>query len=315
MRQADYNRAEEFITLRDELLRLWDRAYQILHWTIFVVIVGMAWYLGKPASERIVMYAFALFLYALVGLSIGAYLVYTNQIWRIGSYLAVFWESRDNDRRMQWHRLNRRGPIGGFLPDTAILIYSGAFGLVALFVLFLTSGNQSAGEIMRNISLAMIGSIFAVWVTGLRDNLRYHRDRYEREWREIRAAEERMNTIHAAYEMVPTGVLAPTGILPAGRIANLVLALLGLAVVGLLALATLKPMLYQPPPAISLAVEERMKEIEQNFEQKLEQMEKNAQQRMDELQRQLKDISDRLPKLPPPKPPKPPTQQRRGQRR
>lgn len=177
MRQLDYNRAEEYITLRDELLNLQGFTRQILHWTIFLVIVGLAWYLNKPEEGRITLYAFVLSLYFLIGLSVGVYLVYTNQIYRIGSYLAVFWESGDNGRRMQWHRFNRRGPIGGFLPDTAVLIYAGVMVLVVGFIFFLTLGERSIDEIIRNSSVMVIGIIGATVLTRLRDHLKNQRNR------------------------------------------------------------------------------------------------------------------------------------------
>lgn len=303
MRQLDYNRAEEYITLRDELLNLQGFTRQILHWTIFLVIVGLGWYLNKLADERIELFAFAAFLYALIFLSVGAYLVYTNQIYRIGSYLAVFWESHDNDRRMQWHRFNRRGPVGGFLPDTAVLIYAGATIIVVGFVFFLTIYQGSSDNLIANIIVMVMGVGLATEFIRLRDNLRNQRNRYEREWKDIRASQERRNIIHASYETIP--IPAPPG--PVNRPQPLqtyilLLASLSIVAIGLSAYAIVKPMIYPAKSAIPVAVEKRIEHTEQTLQQ--------MGKKVDGLQQQFTVLSEQISKQitakPPPQPKKRP---------
>lgn len=203
MRQIDYNRAEEYITLRDELLQLQTFARQILYWTVLLIIGGFGWYVSRPVGERIPPFIFGVFLYALMLLSAGAYLIYINQVYRIGSYLAVFWESRDPDRRLKWHRFNRRGPVGGFLPDTAVFVYSGTAFLVVIFVGFLTVAQRSPYHVTPNVGVMLSGLALSLLFPLLRDYLRNQRDRYEREWRIIRASSVRQETIHDEYETMP----------------------------------------------------------------------------------------------------------------
>lgn len=203
MRQVNYNRAEEYITLRSEMQLLSSFARQILYWSVLLVIGGLGWHLNKPANERIPAVAFSFFMYLLVALSCVGYVIYTNQVYRIGSYLAVFWESGDSDRRMQWHRFNRKGTPGGFLPDAAVFVYSGTAGLIVLFLGFLTFYPQLTREAMANMSMVFFGTGLAFYFPRLRFYLQTQRDKYEREWRIIRASSVRRAEIHDEYETVP----------------------------------------------------------------------------------------------------------------
>lgn len=204
MRQAAYNRAEEYITLRSEMQLLSSFTRQILYWTVVLVIAGFGWYLTRPINERIPLSIFSLFLYFLIGLSCGAYLIYTNQVYRIGSYIAVFWESRDSGRYMQWHRFNRKGPPGGFLPDSAVFVYAGISGsIVAFLMIFTFIERPPYVVIMVNIGFTLIGVGATLLFPLLRRYLRNQRDRFKREWRIIRASSVRRAEIHDEYETIP----------------------------------------------------------------------------------------------------------------
>ncbi|OGZ96459.1 MAG: hypothetical protein A3J10_01250 [Candidatus Sungbacteria bacterium RIFCSPLOWO2_02_FULL_54_10] len=99
-RQADYNRAEEYITLRDELRELLTHSRFILYVTSAFVVGALAWYMGKSETPYVGPAAFAFFLYAVLGLSCLIYINSFSQAFRIGGYIAVFWESRDPDIRL-----------------------------------------------------------------------------------------------------------------------------------------------------------------------------------------------------------------------
>ena len=75
MRQADYNRAEEYVTLRDELRELLTHGRFILYATSAFVVGALAWYLGRSEIPYVGPAAFASFLYAVLGLSC---LIYIN---------------------------------------------------------------------------------------------------------------------------------------------------------------------------------------------------------------------------------------------
>lgn len=208
MRQVDYNRAEEYITLRDELLQLQGFARQILYWTVLLIVAGFGWYVSRPSGDRIPAFVLGWFFYLLIFLSAGAYLIYMNQVYRIGSYLAVFWESRDLDRWMKWHRFNRRGPVGGFLPDTAVFVYAGTTAFVVFFLAFLTIADRPQHYVAFNISAMLFGLALAICFPMLRSYLRNQRDRYEREWRVIRGTSAQQVAIHDEYETIPVNALS-----------------------------------------------------------------------------------------------------------
>lgn len=204
MLQLDYNRAEEYISLRSEMQQLSAFARQILYWTVVVIIVALGWYFTKPVGERISTPVFALFLDFLIWISYDLYVVYVSQVYRIGGYIGVFWESRDTDRRLQWHRFNRRGPPGGFFRDSVLLVYSGTSVLVALFTIYATIAEQPQRvTAMISAAIVLIGLYMAIRFAGGRRTLTDRRNRYEREWRRIRASRAFMDEIHDEYEMIP----------------------------------------------------------------------------------------------------------------
>ena len=97
----------EYETLRDELLDLLRHSRQILYWTTGFVVVGMGWSFIQESAHNIPSWLFTVFLYLIVYVSVAAYIVNTQQVYRIGGFLAVFWDSYDPEKLRIWHRLNR----------------------------------------------------------------------------------------------------------------------------------------------------------------------------------------------------------------
>ncbi|GEM_PF-2463329 len=203
MRQADYNRAEEYITLRDELRELLAHGRFILYATSAFIVGALAWYMGRSEMPYIGPAAFAFFLYAVLWLSCLIYISSFSQAFRIGGYIAVFWESRDGDRRMQWHRFNRRGATGGYLrgylTGAAQIAYTVLASIVVgfLFYMLTISPSQIRGLLWWAI---IVGVGEALAFTLLRDYLRSEQVGFEQEWRAISASSERQNNIHGEYE-------------------------------------------------------------------------------------------------------------------
>lgn len=201
MRQADYNRAEEYITLRDELRELLAHGRFTLYVTSAFIVGALAWYMGKEDVPSIGPAAFAVFLYAVLGLSSLIYINSFSQAFRIGGYIAVFWESRDPDIRLTWHRFNRRGATGGYLTGAAQIAYAFLASIVVGFLLYMLaiSPSQVRGWIWIVVVLG-VGEILSF--TLLRDYLRAEQLKFEREWRSIRASSTRQAGIHNEYELI-----------------------------------------------------------------------------------------------------------------
>lgn len=199
MHQGDPNRLEEYVTLRDELRELHIHGRQILYWTSALVFAALAWFLGKSEVPHIGPALFAFFLILVLAASFLMYINSLSQAFRIGGYLAVFWESRDQDRRLKWHRFNRRGAPGGLLTLAAQLAYA---ALSLLIVLFLLYSFETAS--VENRSLIILITIFGVVEMGaftqLNNILRNRQKDYEDEWLEIRASRTRQDEIHDAYD-------------------------------------------------------------------------------------------------------------------
>ncbi len=203
MIQENTNRYEEYIALRAELLLLLTTSRQIMYITAAFLVASIAWYLGQPATERISVSAFASFLYLGLLVSGAIYIINTSQVYRIGGFLAVFWESRDPDRRLLWHRFNRRGPTGGFLPDAAMLIYVGSvLAVVSLEVALVLARQTRPLEPVSAVIIVGVGE--TVMFSQISRYLQRERDRFELEWRRIRGSTERREAIHEEYETIPS---------------------------------------------------------------------------------------------------------------
>ena len=203
MMQGNTNRYEEYIALRAELILLLTASRQIMYVTVAFLVASIAWYLGQPATDRIGVSAFTLFLYLGLLLSGTIYVINSNQVYRIGGFLAVFWDSRDSDRRLSWHRFNRRGPTGGFLPDAATLVYVGSVLAIVGLETALVLARQTRPLEPTSV-IILVGVAEVILFSQIGRYLRRQRDRFEIEWRRIRGSAERRAAIHDEYETIPS---------------------------------------------------------------------------------------------------------------
>ena len=307
MQQGDSNRFEEYIALRAELMLLLMHSRQILYWSIAFVILALGWYAGSQTAKEIHIYVFTTFLLLVLAVSAVNYSINTIQVYRIGGYLGVFWDSSDPDRHLLWQRFNRMGPPGGFLPDAAAVVYT--FTSLVVLGFFLVEAVKSPNvSLYTMIMVSLINIIFAILFSRLSWWLRNHRNQIEHDWVLIRASEERQQQIHDAYETISPEEMrviregAPPIAPPPIQQRTIFFIFLTIAAAGLLAFATLKPLFYPPPP-IPSAIDERL----ENFEQRFDQLEKNTSDGFGKLQQQINNILQRLPKpkQPIPSPPQP----------
>ena len=202
MRQTDSNRYEEYVTLREEIRELLSHGRFILYVTSAFIIGALAWYMGKTDISVVNPAAFSIFLYAVLVYSSLIYINSLSQAFRIGGYVAVFLESRDTERRLQWHRYNRKGAPGGYLTGAAQIAYAALTLVVAgwLAYLFFTMPIDMRGWILWSI---LGGLLITACFSQIRNYLRIDRDRFERECIHIRASPDRQDEIHDAYETIP----------------------------------------------------------------------------------------------------------------
>ena len=93
MIQLNSNRLEEYITLREELIQSLTHSRNILNATATFMVASFAWYFGQMHEGRIAISGFVFFLYLVLLLSMVLYTVTANQAFRVGAYIAVFWET------------------------------------------------------------------------------------------------------------------------------------------------------------------------------------------------------------------------------
>ena len=199
MRQSDPNRLEEYITLRDELRELLAHGRQILYWTSGFVFAALAWFLGRPDQSQLNPAVFGAFLLAMLFASVLVYVNNLSDAFRIGSYLAVFWESSDLERRLKWHRFNRRGAPGGLTALTAQLAYAALASLVVGFLAhsFFTVSIEKHMQIIPILVIGTGETLLFVWLSSFLSN---RRQAYDLSWRAIRASIEWQEKIHDVYD-------------------------------------------------------------------------------------------------------------------
>ena len=187
---------------------LLSQSRQILYVATVFVIVAIGWYLTPATPPAVPLSIFTVFLYGVLDVSVIAYIVNMSQAYRIGGYIAVFWESRDPDMHLFWHRLNRRGPSGGFLSNVAMAVYGGS--MVAILSFFITAVFMRMTRPGESISLVLYFAfvhILLVWL--LSRYLRRRRNGFEIEWRGIKDSPDAWRLIHARYEAEPTRIILP----------------------------------------------------------------------------------------------------------
>lgn len=200
--------SDEYVTLRNEMLTLFAHARQMLYWTTGFVIASMGWYIHNESARRLPLWIFATFLFLVLYVSIFAYMVNTIQVYRIGGFLAVFWESHEAEKYRIWHRVNRRGPSGGFLSDVATVVYTGdAIIVLGFFMAGLVTGEAFQWNMFSSVSACGLGTILSF--SQLSSYLRLRRDKYEIELRAIKESPEKMRKIHSHYETLPSRIILP----------------------------------------------------------------------------------------------------------
>lgn len=200
--------SDEYVSLRQEALGLFAQSRQILYITTAFVIVGVGWYAALASPPAIPLWIFTLFLLTVLDVSGVTYVVNTNQAYRIGGYLAVFWESYDPSVRLSWHRMNRLGPAGGFLPNAATFVYTVDVLIVLTFLMIGVNARLARpSEPALPIFLYGVGHLIAAMRLGA--YLRRRRDEFELAWREIKESSNRQQAIHSWYETIPSRVVLP----------------------------------------------------------------------------------------------------------
>lgn len=203
-----WTESDEYISLRHEALGLFAQSRQILYITTAFVIVSVGWYATLTVPPSIPLWVFTLFLLVVLEVSGVAYVINTNQAYRIGGYIAVFWESFDQNMHLSWHRLNRLGPSGGFLPSAATFVYVVDILIVLTFFII---GVDARLVKPRDpiLPIVLIGLGHLILAIRLGAYLRQQRNQFEIAWREIKESPERWAAIHARYETIPTRILSP----------------------------------------------------------------------------------------------------------
>ena len=199
---------EEYNTLRQEMLELQSYCRQITYWTIVFVIAGLGWYLGKrPAA--IDVYLFAGFLLVILVASAIIYYTYTTQAFRIGSFIAVFWESREPTGRLFWHRFNRNGASSGtpLFPKGATFVYALTTALILFFSIF----TARPFDLYPDGVMILVHISVIIVVVFLMRRLETGRKKAEKEWKAIKESLDLQNKIHNFYE-APRKLKPPSSI-------------------------------------------------------------------------------------------------------
>ena len=202
-----WTESDEYVSLRQEALGLFAQSRQILYATTAFVIIALGWYAALTAPRVIPLWIFTIFLYMVLDISVVSYIINTNQAYRIGGYLGIFWESYDPDMRMAWHRMNRLGPAGGFLPNAATFVYTvDAFIVLVFFIIGVQARLTRPHDILL-FSVVLIGAGHIIMALRLGSYLRRQRDQFELAWRGIKESPDVWESIHARYEMIPSRIV------------------------------------------------------------------------------------------------------------
>jgi len=201
--------SDEYGSLRQEALGLFTQSRQILYITTASVIVSIGWYAVLITPPAIPLSAFVVFLYIVLVVSGVAYVVNTNQAYRIGGYLAVFWESHDPNVRLAWLRMNRLGPSGGFLPNAATFVYTVSVGTVLTFYIIGVEARLSRPYDVMFVPVVVWGMIEFIIALRFGVYLRRRRDEFETAWREIKESPDKWRVVHERYETIPSRIIMP----------------------------------------------------------------------------------------------------------
>ncbi len=220
MNQGDTGRFEEYITLRQEILELHSFCRQILYWTVTLVIAGLGWYLAQPQPQNSTLAPvisgslFAILLLTALLLSFLVYNRYLLLLFRAGSFIAVFWESRNPERGLIWHRFNRKAPgilkhrhksLRGFVLHTAAIVY---FALAIAVVVVSEFFGETGPLFLSWFKLGFWLFDMVAFSCSARV-VRYYTQQYEEDWIKIKTAPELQDAIHNLYRDVSLPLSPP----------------------------------------------------------------------------------------------------------
>lgn len=201
--QGNATRLEEYGTLREEILSLFAHGRDILYRTIGLVILALGWYAVLPEARKLIPPSlFTSFLLVILVLSALTYSIAMDQAYRVGSYIAVFWESDDPERWLMWHRFNRHGPRGRFRPnvDASVYVFT-VLAILFFYGVFVRNGEADpVNAVIVSVSGGSLALSLSLW---LGKSLRRRRAGYEIGWRLIKGSPTRQAEIHRHYETPP----------------------------------------------------------------------------------------------------------------
>lgn len=203
MQQGNATRFEEYITLRQEMLEMHSFCRHILYWTVLLVIAALAWHLGTESAIRVSGHGLAVLLFTGLIVSVATYSIYMMHVYRLGSFIAVFWESRQPERALRWHRFNRRARTvvpelrhANAISHAPIVVYAGTAFVVLVVVEWLGSpASVYVRTAMRSLFfIAFLFPFVSVWAA------RRVRRRFEDAWERISEEPSLQDAIHSHYE-------------------------------------------------------------------------------------------------------------------
>jgi 4-amino-4-deoxy-L-arabinose transferase-like glycosyltransferase len=163
------------------------------------MIAGIGWYIGQT-SIRFHAYGIGVILLLAIFLSSQIYFGYLSLIFRVGSYIAVFWESFDPERGLQWHRFARNTQ---FQPNMVVHVNIYRSAACIVFVILFLFGFTEPITFMWVILLIIMIVLF-LYILGvlqeLPDSVSHRRIADEKEWRRLKESEEEQKRIHRLYE-------------------------------------------------------------------------------------------------------------------
>jgi hypothetical protein len=200
MNQGNATRFEEYATLRQETLELAAFTRQVLYWTVFLVVGVLGWYITQPHSFP--AYGLAILLLLALFASSQIYFGYLFLIFRVGGYLAVFWESSQSERGLQWHRFSRHSSV---VPGQTIhtpgeiYVYMVDVVFVVLFILGFAERKTLTWFVLLPVMFIVFLSVRKK-LKELPESVLRRRIDEEKGWKKVKESPEEQKQIHRLYE-------------------------------------------------------------------------------------------------------------------
>lgn len=203
MIQGNPTRLEEYATLREEMLTLFAHGRDVLYRTVGLIIIAIGLYAAQSETRKLVPPSlFTFFLLVVLALSATTYSIAIDQAYRVGSYIAVFWESNDPERWLIWHRFNRHGPPARFRPNVDAAVYVSMTILILSFYAVFVYSKET--DPYATVVVGFFGSLLSgLFSVATPKRLRSRRLMYETGWRLIKGSPSRQAEIHRHYETLP----------------------------------------------------------------------------------------------------------------